>query len=553
MNQSQVTRSIAATLVICGAVIAGAFFFAPELGYLALLLLVIPVFQFLRELKGGFTRDRQARGRDLLDEWEAKRLCDAKRGRDPQDPGILWGKLRLQRKDAYSHFCVVGAVGSGKTITIRLLMQDQLSLITPRSNRRAIVYDAKQEMVQILGSIKLSCPVYVLNPFDVRATAWDMAKDIDSPAAARQLAATLVSDEKKESQPFFSNAVRELLVAIVTVFLITRPGRWTFREVLLVIKSKTLLKAVLGTHEFTKGTIHTFLECGEVTLGSIMATVATKLGPYEAIAAAWEHAKQKISVKEWLASESILVLGNDERVRTSLDTVNQLFIAITAQHVLAMSEDSNRMNWFFFDEFREAGKLPGLESIILRGRSKGCCVVLGFQDIQGVQHVYDEKLGNELVGQCGNKAFLRIESPQTAEWASKSIGDKEAYEYDESWSTSSQGNSRSVTARKQTRPQVMASEFMQLPVTNLETTGLHGIYIVRSVGAFRAEYPAPALKRMLGELNPRVPPFRGAPIEWQYLRPWDLEDCKRLGIEMPRERADKQTDGRLGDFERMEL
>src|SRR5690606_26570621 len=110
-----------------------------------------------------------------------------------------------------------------------------------------------------------------------------------------------------------------------------------------------------------------------------------------------------------------------ERMRSILDTVNQLFVSLAAQHVLTQSESDNRRTWFFFDEFSEAGKLRGLESIILRGRSKGCCVVLGFQDISHVHAVYDKELGNTIVGQCGNKAFLRIESPETAEWASKSF------------------------------------------------------------------------------------------------------------------------------------
>lgn len=469
--------------------------------------------------------NRSARGRKMETHQSADK--EVRRLRPEGDPGVLWGKVRIPSSNAKWHFCVVGAVGSGKTLTIRTLMKDQLPRIQKGSDTRAMIYDAKQDMVRIVKSLNLNCPVIILNPFDKRSTGWHMAKDIDSPAAARQLAATLVPSDEKESQPFFSNAVRELLAAVVTVFVAKQPGEWTFRDVLLVMQSKDLIRQVLASDSRTQATMKNFLDCGEVTVGSIMATVATKLGPFEAIAAAWEESEKKISITRWLKSSSILILGNDERVRASLDTVNQLFVAITAQHVLSMSESRTRTTWFIFDEFSEAGRLHGLESIILRGRSKGCCVVLGFQDIQHVNLVYKDNLGNTLVGQCGNKAFLRIESPETAEWASKCIGDVERIEIQVAKTDSRQGGSTSETFQRQTRAQVMPSQFMELP---LPENGLTGYYIIRSAGCYSATYSPPEIDACVGRPDERIPAFDAAPVEWQYLSPWTSKDAERLGL-----------------------
>lgn len=452
------------------------------------------------------------------------------RVRPAGDPGVLWGTSRIASSEARGHFAVVGSVGSGKTLTLRMLMKDQLRYLTPGSDRRALIYDAKQDMMQIVGSLPdLKCPHILLNPFDQRGYAWDIAKDVDSPLTARELAMVLVPDEN-ESQKFFSSATRELLTKVVCVFIKQRPGAWTFRELLLVMRSRELLREVLESDEECRDAASNFLNTGTTTLGSIMATIATKLGPYEAIAAAWEQAGDKrISIAKWLRTEQIIILGNDERTRSTLDAINQLFVSLVAKHALTMTESKTRMTWFFFDEFREAGRLRGLESLILRGRSKGCCVVLGFQDIQGVQEVYGERLGNELVGQCGCKAFLHIESPQTAEWASKCIGDVERKVSSTSQSSSAQGSSTSETISQQIVPRIMPSQFQMLPIPDLEQgNGLEGFYLVRSFGFYPATYEKRQLDQLLGSLNELIEPFVEAPVTWQYLPPWSAADAAEI-------------------------
>ncbi|MFX8836738.1 type IV secretion system DNA-binding domain-containing protein, partial [Acinetobacter baumannii] len=58
--------------------------------------------------------------------------------------------------------------------------------------------------------------------------------------------------------------------------------------------------------------------------------------------------------------------------------------------------------WFFLDEVREAGELDGLSRLMTKGRSKGACVVLGFQDIDGMRDVYGDQVANEICAQCNN-------------------------------------------------------------------------------------------------------------------------------------------------------
>ena len=563
-------QMIAVNIAITGLVIAVVSLFGTTVRLVGLAFILFNVVLVVMELVKYHKREKKNRGRELLTFKEAKKRCEL----SPSDRGIQFGCLRIPTANAKNHFCIVGASGSGKTLTIRMLLRDQLPLIKKGTNRRAIIYDAKQDMVQIIGSIinlgKPPCSIYLLNPFDKRGSSWKMAADVTTETLAQELATALIPDTQ-ESNPFFTDSVRVLITAVLRVFMKRAPGKWTFRELILVMTSKEKLQKLLSSDPRTQSAVANIFGSGEKTVGSIMATVMTKLGKYNAIAAAWERTAHSVSITKWLNEASIIVLGNHEQIRSSLDAVNQLFVKIASQHILSQ-EDSDRttdgLTWLIFDEFREAGELPGLENLILRGRSKSCAVVLGFQDIQGVHHVYDEARGNEIVGQCGNKAFLRIESPETAKWAADTIGEREAFEYEASYSTSVQGTTESQADRKQTRYAVMASEFQSMPVKP-ETEGLHGVYLVRNVGAYRATYTPEEIATYVGTLDRSVKPNIEVPSSYQELLPWNDEDDAKYGIskseppkEPPsnhekestssREKAPNPPGGGLNDMPRMD-
>jgi len=369
------------------------------------------------------------RGRRLISYEDAAAI--AERAQEENDPGIVWGMLRLPSKISTTHFAVVGSTGSGKTITIRLLMQSVLPRIGTGVDTRAIIYDAKQDTVSMLAGMNLACDVVILNPFDTRGVSWNMADDITAPATAQQIAAILIPENKNATQPFFSDAARHLLSGVLISFIRQAPKRWTFRDVLIALKSKDRLMKVLAATPETADLIEQYLT-EETTARNVLSTVASKMQKYEFIAASWERATRSISLREWLETESILILGNDEATRTALDAINQVIFKRLSELVLAQSESETRRTWIFLDELRQAGRLDGLSALLTKGRSKGASLVLGYQDIEGLRDVYGHQLANEIAGQCANKAILRCDSAETARWASALFGEREVLERRES-------------------------------------------------------------------------------------------------------------------------
>ncbi len=67
-----------------------------------------------------------------------------------------------------------------------------------------------------------------------------------------------------------------------------------------------------------------------------------------------------------------------------------------------------------------------------------------------------------------------------------------------------------------------------MAVTN-EQNGLHGVYLVRSVGCYQDVYTPAELNKFLAPVGPIIP-FDPVPTEWQYIKPWSPEDYSKLGV-----------------------
>jgi hypothetical protein len=159
--------------------------------------------------------------------------------------------------------------------------------------------------------------------------------------------------------------------------------------------------------------------------------------------------------------------------------------------------------------------------------------VLGFQDIEGLRHVYGREPANELTGMCSNKAILRLDSPETAAWAAKVIGDFEALERRRS-SIPDSNSGKSTTSSEQLnkREAVLASELLSLPPTN-RTNGLTGYYVSPFTGVFRSTLTADQIDQSLLPPNRSIAHFVPRPPEHQLLRPFDAADLRRLGLKPP--------------------
>ncbi len=462
----------------------------------------------------------------------------------PGDPSAMfWGTFHLPESFGTQHFCIIGSSGSGKSTSLQLLMQSVLPKISRGPGRRALVYDAKRDIYATLLAIGLhEDQIIILNPFDRRCAAWDMAADITDPATADQIATILAPDEG-DPHPFFPKAAQSLVGGLMEAYFYLAQRRWTFRDVVLGLRTDNRLKTILGRCPQTRHLTEKFLPGTGDTQHDIAATIENTMRRLAFVAAAWDRAKTSVSLDQWMRGESVLLLGSNPALQSTVQQLNAAIFHRVTQLVLRQPnigrESGTNQTWFFLDELRRAGVLPNLPELLVEGRSKGACVAIGFQDIPGLYQVYKPNLANEIIGACRNKTFLKIADPQTAQYASEFFGKQEVEitRYSRSWGLSknlTSGETRStgisVSRTIHNRSVIPSAAFGQIKEANPQN-GIGGYYALAEVrDPYPALLPGEFVDQTAPKPNPAVPNIIERPPEHQVLREWTEDDLQRLGL-----------------------
>lgn len=478
---------------------------------------------------------------------EQAELLAAERGQT-HERRIFWAGVELPESCGTEHFAIVGTPGSGKTLSLHLLMKTVLPRIGHGLNRRAVIYDAKRDTCSFLAGLFKSHskppPVLVMNPFDMRASPWAMNQDIREGATAHEIASILITKSGSESQPFFLDASRALLGGVMHSFSQIAPDSWTLRDVVLTMRYTKRIAAIIAACPQTEYLLSKYVT-GAARDNDIEATIETFMRGFSFIAAAWHHStREPVSLEQWMRTESILVLGADPSFDHILQSLNRAIfkrIVELTRRLPDLRANEQRQAWFIIDELRNAGNLEDLDKLLVEGRSKGACVVLGFQDLAGLRLVYGDKRADEIIGACANKVFLQNGDQTTIDYATKHFKSQEVIEtrvsHSKSESTGSIGGGtqgHSVSRQRVTRPVVHEGLLKSLPKPSPGRSGLAGYCDTAAVGTefpYLMKLPPDFLNANLPKSDPNEPSFEPRPNEHMELPEWDIADLKRLKFE----------------------
>lgn len=423
---------------------------------------------------------------------------------------LRWGPLYLPESSATQHFLTVGTTGSGKSVIQRILMKDVLRSIHPSSDRRVLIFDAKNDAIDFLRQIDVSCPVLNLNPFSPESTgasrvSWHIAADITSPARALNLAAALIPSEKNGNNRYFTDSARQVLSAVIESFVRHSGEEWTFSELVHTTLSLQRVKDVLKRDPEGRETLSNFF--GDERTGYyVFTTIVSRMSYFRPVADQWRLRRRAISLRYWLNTESILLIGMNATADTALAALNEIMFRVLVEEVDMQGDSYTRRTWFWIDEARLSGPLlrnKMLPYLAVKGRSKGACLLIAFQDIDGFREAAGPRIANEIIAQCSHKALLRIESDETAAWASRIIGQYETLDVMKSKQGGLFGTgSDSEQATK--RDAVLPSEFFLIPIANL-TQGVAGYFLSPTVGAVYQQILPKSMKEVIALAAHRKP------------------------------------------------
>jgi len=481
------------------------------------------------------------RGREESTYEKAKKAADSINKADDL-PGIFMGGLEVPWKDRTSHFSYTGTTGSGKSTQIRLMQQDVLPYVGKDVDQRALIYDAKLEGYSQLEGVNLDTTYPItLNPFDKRSPGLNLSKDITNPALALQIATILFYD-RPGSNEFFTSTARRVGAGVLEAFILRKLhgeiAEWTFSDWCRVMTDPDHINHVLNNTPQTRKILKSLRH--EETLNNVMSTIASYMTHYEIIGALWDRKDEEredtreaaVSIKDWATDKrgSILIMSRTDEATEAVDAINAVTFSLAAQYALALPNSTQRSTWFFLDEMAEGKKFPYLTKLALKGRSKGCCIVLGFQDIDGVRLTYGEKEGNQIIAMCSYRWFGKIDSDVTQVWAGNQLGTKEIEEPTKSIQNDKGNQKTSTQYQKKIVPVVIPSDFGTFPKADFTVNGIKGWYVMPNpIGAFEHTIPPKLLTERIPP--PATPNTPDAPVDFdpitdpmaQYLDDWTEE------------------------------
>ncbi|MCA8905803.1 MAG: DUF853 family protein [Hyphomonas sp.] len=358
--------------------------------------------------------------------------------------------IAMSRDRESRHFLISGSVGSGKTQTIQHMILEAMSW-----GDRMLILDTKGDMTE-----RLPGAVTLVAPQDSRSAVWDIAADCTTKQDARELAARFIP---KSSDPMWSEAARELLVACIVSLQRERGAAWTWSDLhaRALLGAADLKDLALAHHPAAAQMIG---DPETRTAMSILTTFKAHIHVLEAMAEAWGPGdRQKFSVANWLKDPLAIepvILQRDGRYPQLTNAWIGGLVSLLSSHVCspALGESAERRIWLFLDEFPQLEAMDDLASLLDLGRSKGVCVVLAAQDTSQIRIRYGRDRTNAWLSMIGTHIIGRMNPGEGAEDISRAIGMQEI-EREVRSRTHSAGNSAvNVSTERSLRPVMTPSE-----------------------------------------------------------------------------------------------
>jgi hypothetical protein len=307
------------------------------------------------------------------------------------------GWVRIARDREALHMLVAGDAGMSKAAAIRQVLTQ-----ARERGEAAIVYDPAMEYLAEFYEPERGD--VLLNPLDARCPFWTPCDEVPHEAEAFSLAASLFPDANQAARKIFAHLVN----------LKPTPeelAHWMSR-------AEEIDKRVRGAEmQAANGSQAAGRSAALVALKA--AADALRLLPKES------ETERRWSTVEWSKTRKGWVfLTSKATTREQLRPLLSLWLDLLALRVMNEGASMGRKTWFVLDELGSLQRLPQLTAAVMERRGAHHPVVLGVPSKAQVEAVYGPET-DALLGLPATRIWLKASEPKTAEWISRSIGERE--------------------------------------------------------------------------------------------------------------------------------
>jgi hypothetical protein len=335
------------------------------------------------------------------------------------DSVIRVGDVAIPAELEPQHFLVTGKTGSGKSNFIRQTLRQ----VEARGGT-GVVLDPDAEYVSEFyhperGDV-------ILNPLDERCPAWSPWAELRAGSFrmdAEALAQSLIPDAPNSfaqsgADRFFRRSGRTTLVSI---FETAKPQTAETITQLLTLSRDRLKQALKGT------AAEPLIDPGAHDQGAgIVAMVTNATNPFRFLPPE-DAGRPTWSAVEWAKQRRgwVFLTSTEDSRAAALPLQNVWLDCLVRQLLTAEIDGGREQVWIVIDELGALDYQGQLENLVVRGRKRGLCVVLGFQAVSQLHSIYGRDRTVTLLSAPATKLILRSDEAETAEWASRTLGQRE--------------------------------------------------------------------------------------------------------------------------------
>jgi len=319
-----------------------------------------------------------------------------------------------------SHMLITGTTGSGKTNCFYTLMPQ-----IKRRGDRAIVIDTTGDMVAKFydpGRDK------ILNPLDKRSEEWDIFNECQTTTELQTFGSSVISSSN-QGDTFWDDGARTIFTTAIETF--KRKGKSSIEDLTeLLLRSD--FKKYSDYFKGTEAATYTAKE-GERTTISLRSHMNTKLTWMKY----FKDSKESFSIRKWVEDETPgewLFISCQKKDLVSLRPIMSAWFDVAINSLMNTAPNPKRRLWFILDEIAALQKLPSLGTGLAEIRKNGGCFLVGTQSIQQLQSLYGRDRASGYLDLFNTRVFFRSNDHETLQWISKTIGESQIEETNESLS-----------------------------------------------------------------------------------------------------------------------
>lgn len=327
------------------------------------------------------------------------------------------------------HMLMLGAIGTGKSNAMYLLIQKLRSSMT--SNDVMFIFDTKGDYYNKFyhgGDIVISNDERATD--GIQANYWNLFREITIDSRHLENTVEIVKAifaEKLErsSQPFFPNAAKDLLRALI-MYIIRNKQQFPsggdnamLLDALQTVESQAFV-GLLRSFRDTKAMVPYIEDPKSGQTQGVLSEL--QQGTTDVLIGNFAK-KGTLSMRDLVRHKGgkVVFIEYDLSIGSVLGPIYQLLFDLAIKE--ALSRRTNEGNvYFIIDEFRLLPKLTHIDDGVNFGRSLGAKFIIGVQNVEQVFHVYGEELARSMLSGFSTTVSFRLNDYKSREFVKNLAG-----------------------------------------------------------------------------------------------------------------------------------